>query len=170
MASPPVTNSNTPLSRNLMLGVVVGAILGAALALLRENLDNKIRTTDDLERLGLVPLGSIPRAPKRANRTLELAMISLTDHNTPQAQAHQKTQAAVRFIAGQYEINNVLITSASQSEGKTTLASNLAISLAMSNVRTALVDLDLRRPRVHKVYGLRQSPGITSVVVDRPAA
>ncbi len=166
VAIPPVTNSNTPLSRNLMLGLVVGAILGAALALLRENLDNKIRTTDDLERLGLVPLGSIPRASKRVNMSLELAMIALTDPSTPQAQAHQKTQTAVRFIAGQHDINNVLITSASQSEGKTTLASNLAISLALSNVRTALVDLDLRRPRVHKVYGLTQSPGITSVVVD----
>ncbi len=166
VANPPLSSSNAPLSRNLVLGVVVGAILGAALALLRENLDNKIRTTEDLERLGLVPLGSIPRASGRENDKLELARICQESPDTPQAQGHQKTQAAVRFIAGQHEINNVLITSASQGEGKTTLASNLAISMALSNVRTVLVDLDLRRPRVHKVYGLPQAPGITSVVVD----
>lgn len=166
VAVPPSSSSNAPVARNLVLGVAVGAMLGAALALVRENLDNKVRTTEDFEALGLVPLGSIPRATKRVNDKLNLAKISLTDPDSPQAQAHQKTQSAVRFLAAQHEISNVLVTSASQSEGKTTLASNLAISMARSNVRTVLVDLDLRRPRVHKAYELPQSPGITTVAVD----
>ncbi len=113
-----------------------------------------------------MPLGSIPRASKRENNKLELARISQENPNTPQAQTHQKTQSAVRFIAGQHEINNVLIASPSQNEGKITVASNLAISMALANVQTVLVDLDLGRPRVHKVWGLAQTVGITSVVVD----
>lgn len=166
VAVPPVSSSNAPASRNIALGIVVGAILGAAIALLRDNLDDKIRTSEDFEQLGVVPLGSIPRAGRRMDDSLNLARIAQTDPDTPQAQAHQKTQAALRFLSSQHQISNVLITSASQGEGKTTLASNLAISMARSNIRTVLVDLDLRRPRVHKAYELSQSPGITTVAVD----
>lgn len=166
VAVPPTASSNAPASRNIALGLVVGAIVGVGLSVLRDNLDNKIRSTSDLERLGLVPLGSVPRASRRTNKTLGLARIAHTDPDTPQAQAHQKIQAAVRFLAVQHSVSNVLITSASQGEGKTTLASNLAVSMALANVRTVLVDVDLRRPRVHRVWELSQSPGITSVAVE----
>jgi len=166
VANPPVDSSNAPLSRNLALGVVVGMILGAAIALLRENLDDKVRSAEDFERLGLVALGAIPRATKRQNDRGNLARVAQFEPDGPQAQAHQKTQAALKFLVQQHDITNVLVTSASQGEGKTTLASNLAISMARSNTRTVLVDVDLRRPRVHKAYGLAQSPGLTSVVVD----
>lgn len=165
IANPPVTSSNAPPSRNIALGVVLGAIVGLGLALLRENLDNKVRSTDDFERLGLVPLGSVPEASRKQAKR-ELAVIAQFHPESPQAQAHQKTQASLRFLARQHDISNVLITSPSQSEGKTTLASNLAISMARSNIRTVLVDLDLRRPRIHHAYNLPQVPGITSVVVD----
>ena len=166
VANPPSSNSNAPLSRNLVLGLFVGGILGAALALLRENLDKKVRSTEDLERLGLVPLGAIPRASRRKNRKENLAVIVQRDPESPQAQAHQKTQAALRFLTQQHDLKNVLITSAIQGEGKTTVASNLAISMARANIRTVLVDLDLRRPRIHRAFSLQQSPGITSVVID----
>lgn len=166
VAVPPTASSNAPASRNIALGLVVGAIIGLALSLLRDNLDNKIRSTRDLERVGLVPLGSVPKASRRVNKALALARIAQTDPDTPQAQAHQKTQAAVRFLSIQHSVSNVLITSASQGEGKTTLASNLAISMALANVRTVLVDVDLRRPRVHRVWELSQAPGITSVAVE----
>lgn len=166
VANPPTSSSNAPPSRNIALGLVVGAILGAALALLRENLDNKIRTTEDFERLSLIPLGSIPKAKQQANKSLELACVTLTNPDLPQAQAHQKTQAAVRFLCQQHDIENVLVTSPSQGEGKTTMASNLAIAMAMANQRTVLVDLDLRRPRVHKAYNIGQTPGISTAVVD----
>jgi len=155
---------NTPVSRNVVLGVVVGAILGAALALLRENLDTAVRTPEDLERLGLVHLGSIPEAANATKR--ELALASLYDPESPQAAAYQKVRAAIEFAGLDRNLSSIVVTSAQQGEGKTTTSSNLAIAMAQANKRTILIDGDMRRPRIHKVFQTKQSPGMTSVVLD----
>ncbi len=162
-ANVPVTPTNPPPSRNIALGVVVGAILGAALALLRENLDRNLRTTDDLDALGILPLGSFPKSKKTL---AEQALVTVDEPNGPAAEAAQKLQAAVQFMIASDRLRSIVITSPRQGDGKTTTSSNLAIAMSRAGKRTLLIDADLRRPRLHKVFDIPQSPGLTNVALD----
>lgn len=162
-ATPPPNRSNAPASRNVVLGLVVGAILGAAVALLRENLDRAVRTQDDLEALGLVHLGSIP-AVKRAGGDLALASLEMPD--SPTAAAYQKVRSAIDFMRVERDLPSIVVTSAVQGEGKTTTAANLATAMAQANHRTILIDGDLRRPRIHKAFKTKQSPGFTNTALE----
>ena len=163
-ATPAQNRSNAPVSRNIVLGLVVGSILGVGAALLRENLDTAVRTPQDLENLGLVHLGSIPLAKNTGER--ELALASLEDTEGPQAAAYQKVRSAIEFMALEQDLSSIVVTSANQGEGKTTMSANIATAMAQANKRTILLDCDLRRPRVHKVFRTKQTPGITNVVLD----
>ena len=165
-ATPPASSSNAPVSRNVIIGLVLGAVVGAVVALLRENLDRAIRTSEDLADFGLVHLGSIPKA-SRSQQAGELALASLEDDQGAQAVAYQKVRSSIEFIAAEQRLRSVAVTSALQSEGKTTTAANLATAMAQTNTRTILIDCDLRRPRIHKAFRVTQSPGITNVVLDR---
>lgn len=164
MMATPSGPTSAPVSRNIVLGVVLGLVAGAALALLREALDTAVRTPEDLEQLGLVHLGSIPKATNIGNR--DLALDSLEAPGSAQAAAYQKVRAAIEFAGIDRDLRSIVVTSAQQGEGKTTVSSNLAVAMAQASRRTILVDGDLRRPRIHKVFRTKQSPGITSVVLD----
>ncbi len=163
-AAPSTAPINTPLSRNLVLGVVVGAILGAGLALLVENLDRRVKTSDDLaSATGVSTLGIIPQATKNMG---EPGLITLQTPMSPVADGYHKVRTALQFASMSRNLGMVLVTSANQSEGKTSSAANLAWALAATGRKVLLVDADLRRPRVHKVYGSLLSPGLTDVMMS----
>ncbi|MDH4074293.1 MAG: polysaccharide biosynthesis tyrosine autokinase [Acidimicrobiia bacterium] len=160
VAAPPQHPTNASMERNLLLGLVIGLILGAAVALLVENLDRTIKGPDDVAALGLPLLGGIPE-PGRPLDDGDLALATLRHPRSPVAEAYQKVRTAVEFALLGREINSLLITSPDQGEGKTTSAANLAWAMSAVDHRVALIDVDFRRPRIHRIFECPLEPGLS---------
>jgi receptor protein-tyrosine kinase len=155
----------TPV-RNALLALVVGLMLGVGLAFVREQLDDTVKTKDDLERAtgGLGTLALIPVLANWKDRT-KPQVVSLTEPASPVAEAYRSLRTSVQFIGLQHPIQVVQLTSPNASEGKTTTLANLAVALAGSGQRVVVVCCDLRRPRIHEFFGLTNSTGFTSVLL-----
>jgi Mrp family chromosome partitioning ATPase len=105
-------------------------------------------------------LGEIP-TPDRNLPLAELPLATMRHTGSPVAEAYQKVRTAVEFALLGRRINSLLVTSPNQSEGKTTLSTNLAWAMSAVDHRVALVDVDYRRPRIHQIYGCDAQPGLS---------
>lgn len=170
------------ISVNVMFGLLGGLLFGIALALLREQLDNTIKTPDSVEtKLGVTFLGLLPeiaeeeeeKAGKRRRRTArriaqsELAP-ELLVHERPTsgaAEAARSLRTNLMFMNPDRPFRRILVTSAAPAEGKTTVAVSIAISLAQGGQRVCIVDCDLRRPRLHRIFDRAGDIGLTNVMV-----
>jgi len=149
----------TPL--NLVLGVVSGVVLGLALALLVDNLDTRLHTSDEIEELAKMPIiGKIPSSKD------ELHVASLNNGHYPQLEAFRRLRTNILTISESAESQVVLLTSAQRGEGKSTISANLAVTLAQSGRKVILIDCDMRLPTVHKVFDLPNKRGLTSVLTE----
>lgn len=164
----PAKAENSPAKpswlRVLAIALGGGFLLGGLLACLREWTDRRIRSLEQARvLLGLPVLGVIPRVRSHRNRRiLGQAIRKLPRSHV--AEAYRSIRAAVMFAARSRQCQKLLITSASSGEGKSTVASNLAIALAQSGRRILLVDADLRRPSQHRIFELSQGPGLSSLL------
>jgi polysaccharide biosynthesis transport protein len=142
--------------RNGVLGIVVGLMLGVGLAFLRETLDDRVRSRPTI---GLIPVIAAARDGEHDLATMEAP-------NSPAAEAYRTLRTAVQFVGLERPLDAIQVTSAKPGEGKTTTAANLAIALAQAGKRVILLDADLRKPRLHKEFGIDNSAGFTSMLLD----
>jgi non-specific protein-tyrosine kinase len=153
-------------TRNALLALVVGLLAGVAFAVLREYLDESIKTKEDVERAtgGLTMLGLIPVITgwKDGDKPQVVAMAS---PSSQPAEAYRTLRTSVQFLGLDRPIQVVQLTSATAAEGKTTTLSNLAVTMASSGNRVVAVCCDLRRPRLHEFFDLENTTGFTSVLV-----
>jgi succinoglycan biosynthesis transport protein ExoP len=150
--------------RDGLIGLALGLILGLGLAFLRDALDTRVRAAEDVAvRLGLPLLARIPEPPRKLQRAEELVMFK--EPTSVRAEAFRMLRTNLDFASIDQDARSIMITSALEKEGKSTTIANLAIVAARSGKRVALVDLDLRRPRVDKFFKLEDQPGLTNVVL-----
>ena len=149
------------------LAMVVGFMLGFGLAFILDMLDASIKTPEDIEeRLRLPYLGVIPRI-QPSDKELVKGPIELYIHSKPKSPIAERCRAirtSLMFMSPDKPLRRILVTSGEPQEGKSTTAVNLAITMAQSGQRVLLVDTDMRRPRIHKIFKLATTAGFSSLV------
>jgi Mrp family chromosome partitioning ATPase/capsular polysaccharide biosynthesis protein len=151
-----------PLSRAI-LGGLLGIVLGIALAFLAEALDRRVRSEEELEgALELPLLGRVPGPPRHLADVNELVMIA--EPESIEAESIRRLKTSIEFLNLDRGARTIMVTSAVPREGKSTTIANLAIAFARSGRRVALVDLDIRRPFLHRFFHTGVGLGITDIV------
>jgi capsular exopolysaccharide synthesis family protein len=158
----PVPVSPQPL-RNVALGLAVGLILGLGMAFLLEYLDNTIKSSDEVEKLlGAPVLGHIPSEKLQSG---EVRRLTITQHpNSFAAESYRSLRNSLDFVNFEHDIKVLLITSSAPGEGKSTVAANLAASLAQTGKRVVLVNCDFRRPSTEHFFDTNETLGLSDVL------
>jgi polysaccharide biosynthesis transport protein len=152
--------------RNVVLGLMLGLLLGVGLAFLWEALDTRLRRADDISReLHLPLLARLPVPPRKLRSNDRLVM--LAEPTGVQAEAFRVLRTNLEFASLDQDVRTLMVTSGVEGEGKSTTAANLAVALARAGKRVTLVDLDLRRPFLHRFFDLEGRPGLTNVALGR---
>ncbi len=148
---------NKPL--NIALGVIIGLVVGVGLAFFIEYLDTSVKTIDDVERSLQAPvLGVIPQ---------NVGLVIEEGAESPHAEAYRVLRTNLLFSRKDDKLNTVAVVSAGAGEGKSTTVFNLASVFAQSGQRTIIVDSDLRRPTLHKMFHVTNSLGLTNYLLKQ---
>jgi Mrp family chromosome partitioning ATPase/capsular polysaccharide biosynthesis protein len=152
--------------RTALIGLALGLVLGLGVLLVVEALDTRIRSADEVaEAIGLSLLARLPPPLRKLRRRHLLA--TLDDPVSAQAEPFRILRTNLEFANIDRGCRSIMITSALTGEGKSTTAANLAVALARAGSRVMLVDLDVRRPSLHRFFDLAKRPGFTDVVLGR---
>lgn len=148
---------------DLALGLILGFVVGLLLALLRHVLDDSVKSSGSIQAdTGLATLATIPRESGARRRPLVPAGAA-----SPRAEAFRQLRASVQFLSVHRPKRVLVVTSAATGEGKTSTVANLALSLARAGSNVILVDADLRRRKLTKLFGLPMDRGLASVLLEQ---
>jgi len=155
--------------RALALAGMLGLALGTGLCFLVEYFDTSIKTKEDVETalgapfLGFVPVIDNGHAPKGAVVPVR-DLLAAEDPRSAPAEAFRAIRTALAFARAGGSCRQFVVTSPLPSEGKTLISANLASALARAGKRVLLIDSDLRRSRIHSIFGLPRGPGLTNLL------
>lgn len=152
------------IPRNVLVGAIVGLVLGLGIAFLNNYLDNTIKSTEEAEKiygatvLGIVPIDKLDKGTKRRLTIVEAP-------GSASSEAYRVIRNSLDFINFENNLKSLLITSAAPAEGKSTVAANLAMSLAQSGKKVVLVSCDFRRPTTDQFFSVNNEIGLSEVLL-----
>ena len=147
--------------RNIRLALIIGLLGGMGMALFVEFMDDTVKTPEDVSKiLGLPFLGFVPSADKEGYLPI------IRDPKSSIAESYRTIRTGIMLSSAEKAPQIILVTSSTPSEGKTSTASNLAVAMAHMGEKVLLIDGDLRRHNIHKVFNLDNSVGISDAIVN----
>lgn len=153
---------------NILLAVILGIVAGTGLAFFFEYLDNTLKLPEDIQKylrvpyLGPVPAMALDGKPESKEQP---ELVTLHSPKSTASEAYRGIRTSVLFSSAEKPPQVLLISSAAPQEGKTSTALNLAITMAQSGGKVILLDGDMRKPSLHKVFGFPKEKGLSSVLV-----
>lgn len=192
-AIPPNSAKKPNKKLNLLLGLVLNFGAGIGVAFLLEYSDNTIRSIDSIQKFGVSVIGVIPKigenyrrkrkggskknkeitskakrrkSSSRGNPHFTDRLVSHLDPKNPVSESYRSIRTNITYSKPDSEISSLLVTSPSAGEGKSTTVVNIAITFAQLGKRTILVDTDLRKPVLHKIFSVDREPGISNYIGD----
>ena len=193
LATSPYAPIGTSRRTKLLTGIIVGLLLGTGAAFLVERLNTAIRRREEIESMLQIPgLAIIPqivspnsvRRLKMGSMSLRLptpragwrvgngtqngeSLVTVSDFRSSTAEAFRTLRTNLIFSQAVQSLRTIVITSPSPQDGKTTTAANLAVTFAQQGMRVLIVDCDLRRARLHKVFHAAREPGLTQLMLGQ---
>jgi len=174
-AIPPEKPVKPKKKMNLLLGMFLGLGLGVGIAFVREYLDHSVRSSEDLDKMGLTTISIVPKIDIKSSMdkiktgakvdqeeyTLKSRMISHYDPKSTVAEAYRTLRTNIQFMNPDKPLTSMVVSSAGPGDGKSTTVVNIAITFANLEKKVLLIDADLRKPVLHKVFDVPRAPGLT---------
>ncbi len=154
---------------NLLLAAVVGLFLGLGLAFFFEYLDNTVKTPEDVEQLIQLPsFGMIPEISYERRRRLEggtfypVELVTFGHPKSMLSEAYRNVRTSILLSFSEKPPKRIAVSSPNPAEGKTTTVINTAVALSQTGARVLIVDSDMRKPRVHEIFGVENGVGLSN--------
>jgi polysaccharide biosynthesis transport protein len=180
-AGVPSMPTATNAIRYILYGLLFGAMAGVGLAVMRDKLDNRIYKPEQLKDSGYSLLGVVPNMRpliredhggaefvEENGHRYSTALTTLLNPISSVSESYRNIRTNLQFSRIDAPVQIVMVTSAGIGEGKSTTAANMAVAMAQAGRRTLLIDCDLRRPQIHRIFGRKVFPGLVQLLYDDP--